>query len=149
MPNKILLKGEYEAYDEGIASGTIYPGMLIKRTAAAGVGTSCTVAVHATAGGGGECAIAIENALYGETITDAYASGERVRFVTPQLGDWLYILVAAGAAAIVYNDKLVSNGDGTFKKDTGTDVVFFRAEEALDNSGGGTNAFIKARRVTS
>lgn len=149
MPNKILLKGEYCAYDEGIASGAIYPGMLIKRTVGAGVGTSCTVAVHAAAGGAGECAIAIENALYGETITDAYASGERVRFLVPQLGDWLYILVAANAAAIVYNDQLVSNGDGTFKKNTGSDTVFFRAEEALDNSANASNAFIKARRVTS
>lgn len=150
-PNTIVLKGEIgEHYDEGIVTvSAITPGMLIKRTSAAGVGTVSNVAVHSTAGGAGEVAIAIENSIYGKLISDTYAVGTRCRFVMPETGDWCYLAVAAGAAAIAYNDPLGSAGDGTFKKATSTDKVFFMAEEAKDNSAGGSLVWIKARRVAA
>lgn len=150
-PNTIVLKGEIgEHYDEGIVTvSAITPGMMIKRTSAAGVGTVSNVAVHSTAGGAGEVAIAIENSLYGKTIADAYPVGGRCRFVNPEIGDWCYLAVAAAAVAIAYNDPLTSAGDGTFKKATATDKVFFMAEQALDNSAGASIAWVKARRVAA
>lgn len=150
-PNTIVLKGEIgEHYDEGIVTvSAIKPGMLIKRTSGAGVGTVGNVAVHSTAGGAGEVCIAIENAIYGKIINDSYAVGERCRFVMPETGDWCYLAVAAGAAAIAYNDPLSSAGDGTFRKEVSTGKVFFLAEEAKDNSAGGSIVWVKARRVAA
>lgn len=139
--NTILLKGEIgDRYEEGRAAGGITPGHLIK------VQTGGTLVVHATAGGFGEKAFAIEDALRGKTIDDAYASGDLVRYVIPDHGDWVYALIPAGAAAIVEGDALISNGDGTLKKTTGTpSQIIAYAMEAVDNSGGGAAVRIKAR----
>jgi hypothetical protein len=84
---------------------------------------------------------ALEDEVQDKLISDNYASGDRITYVIPQRGAIIYALVPASAAAIVVGDMLVSNGDGTLKKDTApavsatnVDRVIARALEAVDNS---------------
>lgn len=145
-PNVIVIKGSKGRYEEFRAAGAITPGHLIK------INSDGEVVVHATAGGWGEGIFAIENSLggttggQGNTIATAYADDDLVRAWVAGPGDELYVLVPAAAVAIVKGDQLISNGDGTFKKTTGTPArTFGVALEALDNSGGGSAARIKMR----
>jgi hypothetical protein len=109
---------------------------------------------HATADGLARPAFAIESLVPAprgtatEPIATPYASGDAVRWIIAAPGMLLYALVPAAAAAIVKGDALVSAGDGTLKKVGATPVVgsiVALAEEALNNSGGGTPARIKVR----
>lgn len=138
-PHTIVLRGElHQRHDEARANAALKPGHLIKKN------SSSEVLKHATAAGGGQLFVAKEDDLVGKTINDAYAAGDVVFYHIPQKGDWLYMRVAAAATAIAVNDPLTSAGDGTIKKSTGgTDVVIGHAKEALDNSGGGAEAFLR------
>jgi len=137
----IILKGDLnERYEEGRAGGTITPGHIIK------LNSSDQLVVHGTAGGFGETAVAIEDALRGKTIDDNYTSGDLVRYQVLQPGDVFYALLPAAATAVVVGDQLISNGDGCLKKTTGSPTkVFGIALEAVDNSGGSGTARIKCR----
>lgn len=134
-PNTIILKGDLERrYEEGRAGGTIKPGHQIEQ------GSAGTFVVHGTAGGVGPFAIAIEDALQGKTIDDAYSSGDLLRYFIPQPGDLVYVYLKAGES-VVKGDKAISGGDGTQIKATGTILKYNgRFEEALDLSGGGAVA---------
>lgn len=135
----LILHGQY---DEAFASGTITPGDLIK------MDSNRKVLRHATSGGGGEIMIAIEDGLQGyapkELMSD-YSTDDMVPFARPVNGDVMNVNVPAAASAIVKGDLLMSNGDGTFVKRTSTNVVYGTAEEALDNSAGGSKALIAMR----
>jgi hypothetical protein len=146
--NTIILKGDLDRrYDEGrpAAGQTIYPGQNIKKTVTGGDPPEVTL--HATAGGGGELNIPIEDGLIGRLITTPYvaANGDLVRYFTPRPGDELQLRVAAGAVAIVIDDGLTNDGAGNFKKAAGADVVKAKAIQALDLSGSGTADHIEAR----
>ena len=96
---------------EGIASGTIYPGMLLERTSAAN-----TVKPHAldegkVAGG----LVAIEDALQGNGIATAYTATYRCFFRSFLPGDEVYARIATGQN-IAIGDRLTSNGSGYLKK---------------------------------
>lgn len=136
-PHTILLKGENERrHEERLAAGTIKPGHLIKRSGE-------SVVVHATAGGAGAVHIAKEDGLRGKTINDAYSSGDLVPYHMAQKGDRVYVRVPASATAIVSGNPLTSTGDGSFKLATGGDVIYGDAAEAVDNSAGIVEAFIR------
>jgi hypothetical protein len=150
-PKTIVLKGCPTPNFEYPASAAITPGHLVA------VASTGKVAVHAAAGLATRPLIAVENALIGKGISDAYAADDLVQCVHAQPGDVIYALVAAGAAAIVKGDKLSSAGDGTFKKAvtasqltsgnytyTPADVILAEADEAVDNSGGGAAVRIRA-----
>lgn len=141
VPKTILLKGAFrDNYDEGTAGGTITPGHLLK------LSSTLTLVVHATSGGFGESLFAIEDALQGKLISDNYTSGNLVRYIKAQPGMELYCLLPAAAAAVTKGDYLISNGDGTLIKTTGTpSKIFATALETVNNSGGGTPARIKVR----
>jgi len=139
-PKTILLKGAGR-HEEYPADAALKPGHLLILNATG------EVLKHATSGGVGECMIAKEDALQGKTIADAYAAGDIVMVDIPAPGDWRYIRIPAAAAAIVKGDFLMSNGDGTFVKRTAANHVFFQAEEAVDNSAGGAEAFIRASKT--
>lgn len=143
--NTILLK-PMEAlgqYDEGrvATAATIKPGMLIDQV------TAGTFQPHGSAGGAGECLIAIEDALIGEGVDDARTAGMLIRYIKPKPGDEVYVRIPPSAAAIVIGDELVSNGDGKFKKTAGSsNVVFGSAREAYDNSANAaSDAWIRMR----
>jgi hypothetical protein len=138
-PRTIWLKGEREHYDEARASVLVKPGYLIELEAAG------TMKPNATSAGDATRAVAIEDGLQGLTIEDNYAIGDLVRYVVCEPGDEVQMRVPAGAAAIVIGDALKSNGDGTLIKQGGAGTILFYATQAVDNSGGGTEAFICVR----
>jgi hypothetical protein len=108
-----------------VASGaTLKPGMLVRRTSA----TQCNV--HATSGGDGATLILHEDALQGLGVDDSAAAGIRVyaEYVLP--GAKRYARLKANENVAV-GDNLISGGDGTLIKTTGSPVkVFAICEEA-------------------
>jgi len=135
-PKVIDLYG-YGCQQEAIALGGITPGMLIERAAGG-------VQVHSTAQGGGGLHFAQEFGITGETIDDAYETGDQVIFKSFVAGSGVYALVPASASAITEGDFLVSNGDGTLRLQTASSdgVQIAQALEDVDNSGGGAVARI-------
>lgn len=108
-----------------VASGaTIKPGMIVRRTSA----TECNV--HNVSGGDGATLIVHENALYGLGVDDsATAAGDVfAEYVIP--GAKRYARLKASENVAV-GDHLISGGDGTLIKTTGSPVkVFAICEEA-------------------
>jgi hypothetical protein len=108
-----------------VASGaTLKPGMLVRRTSA----TECNV--HATSGGDGASLILLEDAYQGLGVDDSAAAATRVyaEYVIP--GAKRYARLKASENVAV-GDLLISGGDGTLIKTTGSPVkVFAICEEA-------------------
>ena len=135
MANQIQLNGNFRR-DEGLASGTLKPGMLVSQTSAA----AKTFIAHATEGGFAERAFVVEDALQGKVVTDSYSTGAltQVNFVEP--GAEIEAIIESGEN-ISIGDQLISSGTGTLISATGdaasgTDVkqVIAIAQEAIDLS---------------
>jgi hypothetical protein len=148
MANRIHSKGDWR-HDEALAGEAgIYPGMLVE------LNSDGEVIAHATEGGNGEFAIAMEDALQGATIADVYTNAEIVSYGLPVKGAVFNVLLAAGENAAIGN-WLISGGDGTFKVNTnvtsGVTIeaggLLAKAEEALDLSASGTSNTLIAARV--
>lgn len=138
-PKTIVLKSHGATrYDEARAHAAIKPGHLMATH------TNGKLKVHASAGSFAEIMVAIEDALQGKTIDDAYAEDDLVRLVRAVAGDCLYMWIAAGVDADI-EDFLTSNGDGTLKVATSTDERLFAVEETVDNSAGGAAVRCKVR----
>lgn len=138
MPNTIMLRGDRGKREEAFASaGTIKPGHQVNRD------SSSNFAKNALATGSDiTTQIAVEDSLQGLGINDAYASGAVVMTYIPEAGDHVYVRVPAGAAAIVIGDLLQLDNTGCFiKRAAGSSKG--TALDALDNSGGGTEVFIR------
>jgi len=125
-PKRIHLRGDPQ-FEEALAGGAITPGMLLAREA------DGDVIVHATAGGWTEKAFATEDALQGKTVDDAYASGARVSFVICKPGDIVYAWLSGGENAD-QSEFLTSNGDGTLKVASSTDIRIATPLENVDAS---------------
>ena len=97
--------------NEGLASGTIKPGMLLERTNAA----ADTVKAHAVSGGFNTRMFAVEDDLQGNTIDDDYAAGARVLFKKCKPGMTVLGLISNGEN-VAKSDKLTSDGAGAFRK---------------------------------
>ncbi len=126
----IFLKG-LGVRRERTAVAAITPGHLVEITSAD------AVQVHSTAGGLAQKAFAVEDDLQGNSISDAYATGDRVQYNIAARGDEVNALIADGEA-IAIGDKLVSAGDGTLKELTSESTdesVVAIAVEACDMSG--------------
>lgn len=143
MPNTVILKGRGQR-KEAAAGEAITPGHLVT------INTSGQLIKHATALVRTAPTFAVEyenlnptSARIAGGIDDAYASGDYCQAETLPPGSWVYALLAAAAPAIVKGDPLESAGNGTLRKVT-TGVPIARALEAVDNSGGGTQARIRA-----
>ncbi len=138
MVNTIVVKGQPIA-KEAKANAAITPGHLVE------LRSDGELQVHGTAAGTAAKAFARENEVFGTGIDTAYAAEDNVLYSVFRPGDEINALVAAGAPAIVINDKLESAGDGTLRKvvtsaataDTARSSVVAIATEAVDNSGGG------------
>jgi len=96
---------------------------------------------RATAAVQGAKAIVFENELLGKTILDAYAIGENVYYGVFKAGDRAQVRVPAGAAAIIKGDSLEFDATGCFRK-LASGVAVAIANEALNNSAGGAEAFL-------
>jgi len=108
MKHTIILKNYGNNFDEKVAASTIYPGMLIERTSAD------KVQAHSTEGGNMQPMFAIEDALQGKDIDDAYSADDQVRIWIPQIGDQILACLADGEN-ISEGDYLQSKGDGTLE----------------------------------
>jgi hypothetical protein len=106
--NTIILKRDCQNF-QGIAGGVITPGDLIKRA------SDDTVVVHSTARGHCQKMFALENGLYGQTISDAYAACDAVPCFVARRGDIIYARIKA-SENIVIGDLLESAGDGTLQE---------------------------------
>lgn len=134
----ILIKGDLSRWhDEGRAAEAISPGHLIQLLSAGTYQKNDLVA------GNVPLYVAKEDGLQGKTITDAYATNDLVPFHRCQKGDMIHVRIPAAAAAIVKGDRLELVANGVVQK-LAAGVAAFQAEEAVDNSAGGAEAFVKA-----
>ena len=146
VPNTIFLAGIPFLPQEKTCAVAITPGHLIEFVPSGG--TAGQVRPHTTAGGMATSMFALEVPTPDRRATTLpidtpYQVGETVHWVMAQRCE-LLALVPASAAAIVTGDALVSNGDGTLKKQsTATEVVVAIAAEPVNNSAGGTPARIR------
>lgn len=126
-PKKIHLINSTDVgrFEEDRAASTITPGMLLATNA------SGTVKPHATAGGSHERKFALEDRLQGLGIGDDYHTGDLVFSVHANPGDVIYAWLANGEHATA-DKMLTSNGDGTLKVVTGTNVPVAKALEEVD-----------------
>lgn len=136
-PNRIVLEGRGR-YQDVVSSAGFYPGHLLAK-ASTGKYAKFTGQASLT-----KLVIAVENALVGKTINDAYGADETCGVYEPVKGDKLYVRIPAAATALVDGDLMMSNGDGTFAKRTSTNAILLIADEAVDNSGGASEVFIRA-----
>lgn len=146
MPNltrTVLLKGQLgEKREEARAAGAIDPGDMIMLNSSGQVLRNTVVA------GNIQVLVALEDPYRSGTITDAYdaTTNTLVSYHVSKPGDLLYLRVAAAAPAIVKGDGLEPVSGGTVQK-LASGVRVFEAEEAIDNSGGGTKEWVRARHV--
>lgn len=142
----IILRGaKLTIGKEGIAAVAVTPGYLVERD------SSNEIQPHSNAGLNAQKAFAREREVTGDDIDTDYAINDTVQYSVCPAGVEVFALVAASAAAIVVNDFVESAGDGTVRiatTDAATDDtqragIIGLAIEAVDNSGGGSEARIK------
>lgn len=131
--SRVYLKGAPGVRMEAKANGAITPGHLLL------LDSSRRVVVHNVAGGLQSKLIALENAMVGKDLTQAYASGDFTYCTFAQPGDELNMLVAAAAPAIVVGDQLESAGDGTLRK-----ASLATVPAITDSTGGAASATFAA-----
>jgi len=90
------------------ASAALKPGHLVETL------STGKVQKHATHGGVSEMMIALEDALQGNGVTDAYAADDVVTIKAVDRNRRFYGRLPANAVAVTKGSKLMSNGDGTF-----------------------------------
>src|SRR5690606_29128908 len=122
-------KSPYGRQDERRAAEAITPGMLVERNSAG------KAIKHATSGGPAVFELALEDALQGRTIDDAYAENDLVTTHLFQKGDEGYAWLASGQN-VQDGAYLISNGAGLLTAYSGTGTALCRAVEAVDASGG-------------
>ena len=129
------------------AATAILPGYLLEELAAG------TVQEHSVAAGNSQRLVALTNLCTGGDVEQVYAVGERVRFGAFQSGQEAYLKVAVGTAAIAQGASLQSVGDGTVMtlaasaatSQAQRESIIGVALEAIDNSAGSAELFIKVR----
>lgn len=126
---------------DGVADGTIKPGMAIK-LASDGKWDAWTGAT----GEMGPTVIAVEDANRGKTVSDSYSAGDRVFYIQPLDGDLVAVLLKDGQS-VVPGDKLIKEtASGLFIKTTGSpEDECFEAQETLAPSG--ANGLVKAIKI--
>lgn len=105
----IILKNYVKVFEEYKAAAALLPGQLLELTSAG------TVRKHSGAGKTAIPMFAIEDALQGKEIGDAYATDDQVRVWIPQRGDIVYALLA-DEESVVVGDFVESNGGGYLRK---------------------------------
>jgi hypothetical protein len=124
MANSIILRADVSKLQKEFeASESITPGMLVERTSAG------KIQKHSTAGGNVQPMFLKENALQGEDIDDALASGDKCQVWYPGSGDEVYAILADGES-VSEGDYLESDGNGYLQKhvsDTASSAEAFTA----------------------
>jgi len=128
--NRIMLKC-LGHHDEGVADAAILPGEAVELAADGKYDPQASAQADALKGG---LKIAIEDALQGKTVDDAYASADVLFFYSPLSGDVVHALVKTGEDIDVGDNLVVEGGgSGKFVEAAGTETKF--QLEALEDSG--------------
>ena len=125
-PETIVLKGE-PIYKEERAVAELYPGHFVEFN---GLG----IRKQATDNQDCRRAIALENDLLGEGITDSYAADENVRYGSFHAGQEVNVRLKAQAAAIGKGDRLKTTGTGSVEKAADNENAVGYALEAITNN---------------
>jgi len=133
----ILDSRDHYVFDEGVAGGTIYPGMLVLWSSGTLIANNASPDVDAPV------IFAVESMMHNQGIDDAYASGATVYTCAPQGGARVYAWLETGAN-VAKGAALESNGAGALQALTTGRIVAY-ADEAVNNSGGGTGPAGSAR----
>lgn len=141
---RVILTGADDLlYKEAIAAEAINPGALVALNSS-GLMINNTTTLGAA--GAFLAQVAVENDIFGKTISDAYAANESVIYATLETGVEFQATIAAGAAAIVLNDYLTPVSGGTWAKGTQATGVA-KALAAVDNSGGSSSVRLRAIKI--
>lgn len=142
MPVKrtIIVGGEGLRYEYEAASA-VSPGDLVITNNAG------KVLRHATAAAKPGLLFAIENEIFGKGVEVDYAATDRVLCEACTPGMLVNVNIAAAAPAIVIGDFLESAGDGTLRKVATAATALAVADEAVDNSAGGSKTRVRARLI--
>ncbi len=142
-PTQIYLGGPGpQLVEDHVAGAAITPGMLIERYNDSGV---LSWRAHASAGGAGQAAFALDRSEMNKGITDAYADGDLVKAAIAQPGDVFYALLPSGQN-ITQGGLLESAGDGTFRA-LASGVALAQALESVNNSAGPSTARIRVEAL--
>jgi hypothetical protein len=137
LTHTVVLKGRlHQRHEEYNASAVMNPGYLCKMIGTVGLNGAGEIEPHPTSGGGWPLYFAKEEGLIGEDINFAYAVGDLVGVHIPERGDQINAKVASSATAILLGDPITSNGDGTVRKASGSDVIFAFAQMPLPSTSG-------------
>lgn len=140
MPTRTTIMSGNSGYRfEAVANAAINPGHFCRRRSDGKVEKQGTADVLIAP------LIAIENEIFGKGVLDAYAAGDNVLLVHVEGGGVVNAKVAAAAPAIVIGDPISVAADGTVKKAASEGVAIATTEEAVDNSGGASETFIRIR----
>lgn len=131
----IVVRGEYNIFEDVCGATAIKPGYLIQRRT---VGGSVVVQPHSRSGGRDVVRVATEQPLNaGGTVDTAYAAGDIVREHVAAPGQIVLMVLKSGVKADA-GTVLVSNGDGRLTISTAlssqvaTEDPVGEAFEALD-----------------
>lgn len=116
MKNTIVLRGN-GFKSEFLCKDNMYPGMLAELVLDNGL---IKIQPHSSDGNLKETMFCTEYEAFGRTLLDKSAAGETAQVYFAQAGDIIYARVANNVAV---GDKLVSNGDGTLKKASESNIV--------------------------
>ena len=132
----IVLTGD-PIYKEGVTDEALSPGHVLEN------GGTADIQKNTVANRNAGLLIAKEATDIGCGIEDAYAANDRVRYFGATKGMVVLVRVAAGATAITANALLATTNSGTVAGGATDDTACGIALEALDNSSGTTEAFIR------
>lgn len=136
-PQTIALKGNYIPMERK-ANAALSPGHLLN------INSSNKFIKQAVAAKKPITMFALEKDYDAKEITVAYASDDTVKAGIFGAGHEVYARLAAAATAVVIGTHLESAGDGTLRvvtADSSTAIAI--ALEAVDNSAGGSEAFVR------
>lgn len=129
----VILRGDPEINEYGVASATVKPGYLVKGVSSVAHQTANgVVCVKALALERDELGQGIDNSKQGSGTSSAfYASGDTVKVAVFDSGDEATAFVASGAGTISEDTLLSSAGDGTFKVEATESDAIARSMETV------------------
>ena len=131
MPNTIILRGDNVTYREDVCNEAITPGHLMEFAA------NDRLQRHATSGGPAGRLFALEADYIGNSVTVAYASGDRVPYADCAPGTVVWAHLASGQN-VARGAYLMSHGTiaGALTAHSGTNVGVAQADEDANASSG-------------
>ena len=129
MPNTIILSGDQYTAREDRCNEAVTPGMLL------GIATNDRLQKHASSGLYAARLFALEMDFIGNSVTTAYASGDRVPYADCAPGVVVWSHLASGQN-VARGANLMSNGAGFLTSVTGSGVAVAQADEDADASTG-------------